>query len=134
MSRASVLALGRAAATAGMIDACSIVRVTGTTTDADGNVTETTSTVVYSGPCRVQEPGGYARDITTAPDQPQLAPHRILQLPVTSTTGDVDVGDRVTITASVNDPGLVGVVMQVRDLAAKSEATARRLGVEQVTG
>ncbi|HEY9484190.1 MAG TPA: DUF6093 family protein, partial [Micromonosporaceae bacterium] len=70
MSRASVLARGRAAALAGMVDACLIERMTGTTTDPDtGQVTETWSTT-YTGPCRVQEHGGYPRDINTAPDQP----------------------------------------------------------------
>lgn len=133
MSRASVLARGRAAAEAGLLDTCTIVRVTSTTTNpTTGVVTETTDEV-YEGPCRVQEPGGYARDISTAPDQPQLAPHRVLQLPVATSEG-VRVGDRVTIDSCVNDPDLVGVRMTVRDQAAKSEATARRIGIEQITG
>ena len=133
MSRASVLARGRAMAAASFIDTCLIQRQTGDTTHPTTGVVTPTYSTIYSGPCRVQEPGGYARDITTAPDQPQLAPHRVLHLPVTTSTG-VRVGDRVTISACVNDPDLVNVVMIVRDQAAKSEATARRLGVEQVTG
>jgi len=132
MTRASVLALGRAAAEAGMIDTCSIVRVTGTTTDPDtGEVTEMTSSV-YSGACRVQEMMGFSRDAGPAPDQPVLARYRIVQLPVAASQ-DVRAGDRVTITASVNDPDLVGLVMVVRDQAAKSEATSRRIGVEEIT-
>ena len=131
MSRASVLARGRAAALAGMVDACLIERMTGTSTDpATGAVTQTWSTK-YTGPCRVQERGGYPRDITTAPDQPQLALSRELQLPVDTSTA-VEAGDRCTITASANDAGLVGTKMWLRGRPAKTEATARRFTLEEV--
>jgi hypothetical protein len=132
MSRASVLARGRAAAEAGMVDTCTIVRITATSTNPiTGVVTATSPTTIYTGPCRVQERGGYPRDINTAPDQPQLAIARELQLPV-ATSADVRAGDRVTITASAHDPGLVGVVAWLRAQPAKSEATARRFHFEQV--
>lgn len=133
MSRASVLARGRAMAEASMTDTCTIVRVTQTaTSETTGAVTETTSQQ-YSGPCRVQERGGYPRDITTAPDQPQLAIPRELQLPVGTSTS-VQAGDRVTITAAPNDPALVGVVAWLRGQPAKSEATARRFHMEEIAG
>lgn len=132
MSRASVLARGRTAAKAGMVDACIITRVTGTTTNpTTGAVTETVSTI-YDGPCRVQELMGFSRDATAAPDQAVLARYRVLQLPVTTST-DVRAGDRVVIDSSVNDPDLVGAVMVVRDPSAESEATSRRVGVEEIT-
>src|SRR5688572_3077792 len=130
MSRASVLARGRAAAEAGMTDACTITRVTGTNTDRrTGDPNETTATI-YTGPCRVQELFGFARE--TAPAQTQLARYRILQLPVATSEG-VRAGDEVVIDSSVNDPDLVGVRMRVRDQSAKSEATARRIGIEEIT-
>lgn len=133
MSRASVLARGRAAAEAGMTDTCTIVRITGTTTDPDtGQVTETT-TPVYSGPCRLQERGGYPRDISVAPDQPQLAANRELQLPV-STSGNVRAGDRATMDSSLNDPAAVGRRMWLRGQPTKSEATSRRFTVEEIAG
>lgn len=133
MSRASVLSRGRAMAEAGMVDTCTIVRITQTSTnETSGAVTETTSTI-YTGPCRVQERGGYPRDISTAPDQPQLAIPRELQLPVATSTG-VRAGDRVTITAAPNDAGLVGTVAWLRGQPAKSEATSRRFHMEQVAG
>jgi predicted RecA/RadA family phage recombinase len=141
MSRASVLARGRAAAEAGMLDACVIRRETGSTTDRETGVPTPTFEQIYpalatgdsSAVCRVQEIFGFARDTSPSPDQSQLARYRILQLPVESSEG-VRVGDQVVITACVNDPDLVGVVMVVRDQSGKSEATARRIGIEEITG
>ncbi len=123
MSRASVLARGRAAATAGMVDACTITRVTGHTTDPDTGVQTPTTATVYTGACRVQQrtPGG-ARPADAGME---------LQLP-NSATG-IAVGDTAVITASVNDGDLLGREFRVRELAHKSEATARRIGVEEVT-
>ena len=132
MSRVSVLAAGRRAAEAGMVDACAIVRTTGTSTNRDTGVVTPTTVTVYSGPCRVQEIFGFARDTQPAPDQGQLARYRILQLPV-DTSEDVRAGDQVTVTACVNDADLVGAVMVVRDQSGKTEGTSRRIGVEELT-
>jgi hypothetical protein len=49
-----------------------------------------------------------------------------------SVTG-VQVGDVVEISASAHDPDLVGQVFVIRDLFAKTHATARRLGVTRRT-
>ena len=133
MTRASVLARGRVAAEAGMIDACTIVEVTGQTTDRDTLVATDVTTPVYTGPCRVQEIFGFSRETTPSPDTDKLARYRVLQLPVETSEG-VRVGQIVTITACVNDPDLVNVRMIVRDQSGKSEATARRIGVEEITG
>lgn len=137
MSRESVLARGRAAAAAGMVDRCTIVRVTATSTDAAGRVLETVEDVYPllggDGRCRVQETFGFSRETRPSQDQNVLARYRVLQLPVEESTG-VRVGDRVTITACVNDPDLVDVVMLVRDQSGKTEATSRRVGVEEITG
>jgi hypothetical protein len=133
MSRASVLAAGRKAAELGMVDACTIVRVTATDTDRlTGERTQTT-TPVYAGPCRLQEIFGFSRDTQPSPDQSQLARYRVLQLPVASSEG-VRVGDLVTMTACVHDPDMVGARLIVRDQSGKTEATARRVGVEEITG
>jgi len=131
MSRASALARGRAMAEASMVDTCTIVRITGTSTNATtGVVTEIWSTV-YNGACRLQERGGYPRDVNVAPDQPQLAVARELQLPV-STSGSVRANDRVTITACVNDAAMVGRMFWLRGQPSKSEATARRFHTEEI--
>lgn len=133
MSRASVLARGRAAAEEGMVDTCTVTRITATGTDQDTGVQTTSTAGVYSGRCRVQQrvPGG-ARPADVG-EAFQLMLRLEVQVPVSAATAGIRVGDLVTITASVNDPDLTGRVLRVRELAHKSEATARRLGVEEVT-
>lgn len=133
MSRAGVLAAGRREAERGMIDACTITRVTGSTTDRVTLVRTPTTDTIYTGRCRVQEIFSFSRETSPTPDQPILARYRVLQLPVVGSEG-IQAGDDVTITASVHDPDLVGRLFKVRDESAKSEATARRIGVEEITG
>jgi hypothetical protein len=138
MSRASVLARGRAAAEAGMVDTCLVERQTSSVVDRVTGVTTPVYDQVYptsgaAGPCRLQENQGFARDTKPAPDQNQFARYRVLQLPVESSL-DIRVGDFVTIVSCVNDPDMVGVRCVVRDQSGKSEATARRVGIEQITG
>lgn len=116
-----------------MTDACVVTRKTGSVTDpVTGHRTVTTVTV-YSGRCRIQELLAFSRDVQPAPDQPQLARYRVLQLPVVGSE-DVRAGDDVVMTAAPNDPDAVGLALVVRDQSSKSEATSRRVGVEQVTG
>lgn len=136
MSRASVLALGRRAAEAGMIDACIIERMVGVTTDLDNG--QTTDVMaddpVYTGRCRLREiTAAMAREATPAPSVHQAMRYRVLQLPVVGSE-DIQVGDVVTMTTCVNDPDMVGRTFVVRDQSGSSEQTARRLGVEEVTG
>lgn len=130
MTRASVLARGRAAALAGMVDTCTIVRVANGAVDENtGRIAQTEQTI-YSGVCRVQNQRAQSRAEEVGEDRALLLPMEI-QLPATVT--GLCVGDRITITASINDADLVGRVFMVRDLAHKSEATARRVRVEEVT-
>ncbi len=131
MSAAEVLARGRLAAEALMVDECTIRRRAGSTTDPDTGQITPTYTTVYSGACRVQQRTGQAREETPGPAE-LLMVRRELHLPVATSTG-VQAGDQVSMTASVHDPDLVGRVLVVRDEMAKSLATARRLGVEEVT-
>ncbi len=131
MSRASVLARGRAAAEAGMKDACLIRAETSVTTNPDTGQTTPTYATVYEGRCRLQQPDAQARQ-ETAGEAYLLMSRRQLQLPVASSAG-VRAGQKVTVTAAANDPDLVGKVFVVRDEAAKSEATSRRVGIEEAT-
>lgn len=130
MSRATVVARGRAAAEAGMVDTCRIRRQTGTTTDDfSGEVVDTYETL-YEGKCRLQQPGAEA----TAQDagQAYVLLQRIqVQLPI-SVTGLV-VGDEVEMTGAGRDPDLVGRVFLVHDLPRKTDATARRVSVQEQT-
>lgn len=115
-----------------MADACTVTRVTGTDTNPETGVVIETTTTVYTGPCRVQELLAFARESSPTPADPALMRYRTLQLPVSTSEGILR-GDDVTITACENDPELVGKAMRVRDPSAKSEATARRIGIEEVT-
>lgn len=133
MSRASVLARGQAAAEAGMVDACTIRRVTDTTTDDfSGAITNTyLSPNPYSGKCRIQSALARSEPHDTGEDYVLLLRVQ-LQLPV-SVTGLV-VGDEVTITAAANDPDLAGRVFLIRDLFHKTDPTARRVEITERTG
>ena len=133
MSATSVTLRGQVAALALMQDACTVTRITGQSTNTQtGAVTNTTSTI-YTGKAKIQQvvTGGLARPASVGEAQVwQLPLHA--HLPMTAV--GVQVGDIVTVTASVLDPDLVGRTFWVRELFHKSYATARRLGLEEVTG
>lgn len=116
-----------------MIDTCTIRRQTGATTDpATGERVPTyLSPNPYSGPCRVQQHQATA-DQQDAGQDYLLMLRLEVQLPM-SVTG-LQVGDEITMTASVNDPDLPGRVFKIHDLAHKSEATARRVQCIERTG
>lgn len=132
MSRASALARGRLAAEISMADACVIRREnTSDTTDPVTGVGTTSYTTLYTGQCRVQQQAVIARPHDVGEDKVWVVRFD-LQLPVATTAG-LQVGDQVTITAAVNDPDLVNRVFTVNELAHKSEATSRRIGIVEVT-
>jgi hypothetical protein len=123
MSRASVLGRAQAAALAGMADACTIRRVTGTVTDDfSGTVTPTYATL-YTGKCRVQQRLAQSTQEDTGEDYLQLLRIEV-QLPMTVT--GLEVSDQIAITASI-DADLVGRTFLIRDLFHKTEASARRV-------
>lgn len=130
MYRDAVLARGRAAAEAGMVDACTIRRVSGSSTDQSTGVPARTYADIYSGKCRVQQSLAQAAQHDAGEDYMLLLRLQV-QLPM-SVTG-IEVNDEVTVTASANDADLVGRVFLVRDLFHKTEATARRVGVIERT-
>jgi hypothetical protein len=131
MSAAEVLARGRAFAAELRAEAetCTIRRVTGDTTGPGGVVTPTYD-VLYTGPCRVQQqmPSASPQD---AGEDYALMLRLEVQLP-TSVVG-LRTEDEITIDTSAHDPDLPGRVFLVKDLAHKSHATARRVGVVERT-
>lgn len=131
MSRASVLAQARRAAEAGMVDACVIEKPVGQTKDPDTQVVTTTYETVYTGPCRMQQRPAQAQEETVG-EQAVLMLTRELQLPVPTSTG-VGAGHRAYLTTSTNDPALLGRFWTVKGEHGKTEASARRLVVEEVT-
>ncbi len=130
MSRSFTLARGRLAAEAGMTDTCTIRRSTGEDTDENGTTTPTWETI-YSGKCRLQQSEGQSREENPG-EAHVLLVRRELQLPVLTSVG-IRADDVATIDTAVNDPDLVGKVFIIRGEAAKSEATSRRLGIDEVT-
>ena len=127
MSAQTAIVRGRRAAEALMVDTCTIRRPTGTGSDDDGNVVVTYQPV-YTGKCRVQQPNAQAAQQDVGEDY-QLLLRLEVHLPM-SVVG-VETGDEVQVTASQLDPDLPGRVFLVRDLAHKSHATARRVGVTE---
>lgn len=133
MSRKTALLRGRTAAELGMQDACTIKRASGSgTTDPVTGYPTQTYTTLYSGKCRVQQQAVISRAHDVAEDTVWVVRFD-LQLPVVGTEG-LAVEDQVTITAAVNDADLVGRTFVVTELAHKSEATSRRIGIIERTG
>jgi hypothetical protein len=131
MSRGSVLSRGQLAAQAGMCDTCTVRRRTGSATDRDTGASTPTYSTLYAGMCKVQ--GTQAEAGRTDAGEDYLLLLRMeVHLPV-AVTG-LQVGDEITITAAPHDADLTGRVFRVHDLAHKSWATARRVGVIEKTG
>lgn len=131
MSIASALAAGRAAAESLMVDTCTIRRVAGATSDPDTGEETPTYESLYTGNCRVQQAQAQAQSEDVGEDQLLLLRLEV-QLPM-SVVG-LEVGDHITLTASVHDPDLVDRVFLVHDLAHKTHATARRVQCLERTG
>lgn len=130
MSRASILAAGRRAAEAGMVDTCRIRRTIQEDTDESTGVITPVKVDIYAGPCRIQQAQGQGQRQDVA--EASLVLLRLeLQLPM-SVIG-LQEGDEAEILTSVNDGDLVGRVFRIRDLAHKTEATARRVQCMEVT-
>jgi hypothetical protein len=131
MSRDSVLDRGRTGAEAGMVDACTIRRITGESTNPDTGAVVRTYATQYTGECRVQQAKAAANQQDAGEDYVLLLRLEV-QLPM-SVTG-LEVGDEITITASAHDADLSDRVFLIRDLAHKTHATSRRVQCIERTG
>ena len=129
MSRAAVLARGRIAAEIGMVDTCTIRHRTGETTDPYSGEVVATWADLYEGKCRFQHRDGQAQQVDVG-EAYVLLQRAEVQLPVSAV--GIDVGDEITCTAS-RDPDLVGRVFLVHDLAYRTDATSRRLQIQEQT-
>ena len=124
-----ILAQAQAVHEANMPDRCDIHRSTGTTWDEDAQATVETWEPVHTGlPCRLPTPTatgpvlvtGESVTLVSVPVRVPLAAH------------DVRGDDRVTITASPQDPDLVGTVVWVSHNRLRSLNTARLLECREV--
>lgn len=132
MSAASVLARGRLLAESLMVDTCTVTAAVALTTDDLTGVVTPTLATQYSGRCKVQIAGAGGGSRTEAGAVSAVVLRMELHLPVTTST-TVSHGDLVTITASANDPMLVGRTFVLRDIPPKSFPTAHRFGMEDAT-
>lgn len=131
MGAASALAAGRREAEALMVDACTIVRRAGTSTDRDTGVVVETFEDIYAGRCRVQQ-GTAGQGIRHDTGETSVVVLRMeLQLPISVIA--LAEGDQVLITASAHDADLIGRRFRIHDIAHKTHATARRVQVGEVT-
>jgi hypothetical protein len=134
MSRATVLARGRAFAAGGFVDACTIQRPEGDpqTSPIDGTTSQSLRTL-YSGPCRFQQAAApWAGPATVGQAGIGLSAEE-LQLPVAGTAG-IDKDDIVTCTAATNDPDLLGKQFSVQGTHHATHKTTRRLPIQEIIG
>lgn len=127
----ATLPLLRAEAEARMVDACTITRGGGAPVfDPDtGTYTDPAASTIYTGACEVQISDGLTARQTEAGGAELTVTRVTVKVPMSAE--GVQVGDVVTITASVHDPDLVGQEFTVVAGFAKTFGTARRLQVER---
>lgn len=129
MSVVDLLVKGRAAAESLMVDTCTVTRVTGRTLDEDDGTYSDTTSIVYSGKCRIQVRNAAVAALPLSGEREVVAFMLELQTPMTGAA--LAVGDVVTVTASLYDPTLADRVFRVREVFHKSHATARRTLVQE---
>lgn len=132
---ASTLVELREVAEDNMRDSCTITRPgtgKGPWNDTTGEYDPPPRATIYTGKCRVQIQSDNATD-NEAGEREGSTQTYVLQLPVL-TSGDVAVNDVAELTECVNDPSLIGRMFTVKGRHGKSQATARRLRVEEGVG
>ena len=127
----------RAEAERNMTDTCTITRAgvgKGPWNDATGQYDTPARVTIYTGKCRVQIKSVVASSSRQdAGERAGIAQELELQLPVVGTEG-VAIHDVATVTGASLDASLVGRMFTVTARHEKSQATARRLRVIEVTG
>lgn len=126
----------RAAAESQMRDTCSITRAgtgTGPFNESTGQYDKPARTTVYTGKCRLQIKSVIASGSNAdAGDRTGTVQELELQLPVDGTS-TVTIGDIAEVTSSAMDDSLIGGKFTITARHEKSQATARRLRVSEVT-
>jgi hypothetical protein len=121
--------MGRRAAEEGMADSCVVfVEEPGTVQDEATGKFPTTETQIYSGPCEFKAADYQVREIDAASQQ-LVEQDSTLKLPML-TSSAVGKDMRFRITASQNDPGMVGTEGRIKARFDGSYVTARRFPVE----
>ena len=115
-----------------MVDACVVERPAGRVRDpVTLEYTDVWITVYPEGPCRVQiVTVGTPSELVGAPGRDWIVQEAVVQLPVQAV--QYRSRDRVTVTASAEDPALAGAVLTVTGQQRKTHAVMRRLNVQEV--
>lgn len=132
MSLAGLVARGRAAAEAQMLDTCTITRGggRGEWDEASGTYPEIPVTTVYTGKCKVQTRNVAVSEADAGEREIGVLAWEV-HLPVAG-TGGLTRGDTVEVTAAAFDDALVGRRFTVTGPHVGTAKTARRLPVEAV--
>lgn len=123
-----LLAAGRRAAEAKMLDTCITGRPGEETTDGAGNVTVPLEPL-YAGRCLVQTYEAQESNPVAGGATLTVQRYRV-DVPVGSFAPAI--GDVITIITAAADPNLAGRTYRVVALLHKSQATAYRLGVQEL--
>jgi len=124
-----IVLAGRRLAERLMDDTCIVRHQTGLATDPVTGVVSPAYSTVYTGPCKVQTFTN--RELLKSGGEHEFIIQRYeVHLPIAAV--GVRTNDEATVTASLNDPDLVGRVYRIVGLSNKSQATARRLAVEEM--
>lgn len=113
-----------------MLDTCTVVRVTGRSTNTTTGIVTPTTASLYSGACRYRA-GNQSQTGEAGAHAFTLVPAEV-HVPVGAFVPAV--GDKVTITASATDAGNVGRVLTVTARPSGAQTSALRIPVEEVTG
>jgi hypothetical protein len=112
-----------------MVDQCIVRRQTGLATDPATGVVSPAYEAIYSGKCKVQTFTN--RELMKEAGEHQFVIQRYeVQVPVSAV--GIMTNDEVLMTVSAYDADLVGRSYRIVGLMNKSQATARRLGVEEM--
>ena len=114
-----------------MVDECTIRRLAGKVTDPDTGASVPSYDVLYTGKCKVQNAMAQAARTDAGEDYLLLLR---LEVHLPMSVAGLKAGDEIVITAAAHDSDLPGRIFRIHDLAHKTYATARRVGVLEKTG
>lgn len=120
---------GREAAERNMLDTCTITRPGTPVTDPDSGEVTNPSTVIYTGPCKVQ-----SKDSATSNPEAGEATFTVVsrQVHIPANSADVQDGDVITITASRLNLFTAGKQYRVSGFTPDSFDTAARMPVKEL--
>lgn len=124
------LQAGRLAAESLMEDVCVIDRPGEAVTDPETGVVAPSFTLVYEGPCKVQQTLAQSSSVEAGGAVFTVQNARV-DVPVGA--GPVAIDDRIRLVVVSANPDLAGNTYRIKELFEKSWQTAQRIPVEELT-